>query len=99
MGAFIRVFVQPFKYPSEHDREIAIALEEDIIQEVFAPIDLPSLDADAITRELICTSTVEIRRIRMERKDLARLLSAKITVALVEAMGGEDTTMGYKDND
>jgi len=95
MGAQIMAHVQPMEHPSKFDFSAAISLSENLIREAFAPIDLPSADADAFTREFIYTPTAKIQLVKMERERMAKEISESLTNLILDAMSHADTTMGY----
>lgn len=73
-----------------------LELGQSIIDESFELMDLPSPNADAFTRELICTNSAKIARTIKSRKEIAQDLSKLITEGLLNIMGSKDTRMGYK---
>jgi hypothetical protein len=97
--AIIKVLLQPMKFPSKNDVEYNLVLSENLIRNAFVPIDTPSADADYFTREMICTKTAVIDEVMLERKRAAKIISDALTEALLDAMGINDTEMGYRKNE
>lgn len=65
-----------------------------IMQKVFIPLDLPSPRADGFGR-MLCSTEFQITEVMKSRRDIAKMLSEQLTEALLDAMGAEDTCMGY----
>lgn len=94
--AKITVTVQVGEYPGEDDRIVHKSLSKQIMRHCFESLDHPSRNADAVVRELICTSTAERKKVFLTRKEIASLLASALTEAIVECMGQRDTVMGYR---
>ena len=75
-------------------RESCFSLDEELVRDVFSPIDLPSLDANAWHKS-ICTQEFEIKRVQMERGKMAKLISEALTADILRQMSAKDTVMGY----
>jgi len=96
MSAQIRIDVQVMEYPSKNDIQIAFPLSEALIRKAFIPIDLPDESANGFVRELICTSSVQIAEVKINRKRMAEMLSEILTEKILEIMDSNDTVMGYE---
>jgi len=75
-------------------REACFSLGEELVQDTFSLIDLPSLDANEWHKS-ICTEKFEIKRVQMERGKMAKLISEALTAELLRQMSAKDTVMGY----
>lgn len=75
-------------------REAWLSLGEELVRDVFSPIDLPSIDANAWYKSL-CTQEFEIKRVQMERGKMAKLIAEALTAELLRHMSAKDTVMGY----
>jgi len=95
MSAEISIFVQVMKYPSKHDIRLAFPLSESLIRETFVPVDLPDEHANGIER-MFCTPAVEIAKVKMNRKKMAKMLAEVMTEKIMEIMDTNDTVMGYE---
>lgn len=65
-----------------------------IMKKAFIPLDRPSPHADGFGR-MLCSTEFQIAEVMKSRRDIAKMLSAQLTEALLDAMGAEDTYMGY----
>ena len=78
---------------------VAVSREMDdwIVENTFAPLDLPSPGAGGFSR-MLCTDTATIQATMKARNQIAKGLSERITEALLAMMGARDTEMGYPPN-
>jgi hypothetical protein len=93
----ITVHLQVGAWPSPLDRSIALPLDEELVRDAWTPIDVPSLDADPFIREIACTGSVQIVKVRETRERMAQLLAKTLVRALLASMEAEDTYMGYRE--
>ena len=94
MTANIKVIVQVRKYPSKEDVVIVMPISEDLVYEAFEKLDLPEPNASSYER-MLCTSSLKIELVKAERKHMAKVLTENLVEALMNAMGYNDTVMGY----
>jgi len=99
MTGYVHVRIQPLDYPSNLDVDAAISLEEWIVRETYESLDHPSVDADPITRGLICTDAVTIRKVRKRREYVADMVVKVLKDKIIKSMGSNDTLMGYPAED
>jgi hypothetical protein len=92
MNPFIRVVIQPGRFPGPHDVDVALPLPEELVSEAYRPIDIPSENAGLA--EIFCTPTVQRVHIMREREYAAKIISAAITKAVLDSMFARDTVMG-----
>jgi hypothetical protein len=74
------------------DTGIAVTVPVDAYRARLAPIDFPSVDADALDR-MLCTPGAD-RKLR-DRRELVAALSHEVAKALADMLGAKDTEMGY----
>ena len=94
--AKIRVELQVGRWPSStYDRVVELPLSDNLVYEALERLDLPDPKAP-VYAQMMCTSDFKIQTVMVERERRAKILSEALTKALLEAMGSEDTIMGYK---
>ena len=93
--AHVRVIIQTGRYPdSKYDFDQVFELSEQIIEDCFSPVDMPSESADIFSK-LLCSSSEEIERVKRLRKNYAAMIADPIINAFKKAMSKCDKVMGY----
>jgi hypothetical protein len=74
--------------------ERTIELSGSMYKDAAQKIDKPSADARG-SDFLLCTDTATINKVLKSRRELADMVSAAITKAILDHLGAHDTEMGY----
>jgi hypothetical protein len=93
MGPFIRVAIQPGRFPGQHDADIVLPLPEELVFEAYRPIDLPSIGAGIAAA--FCTPAPARVKVMADRERAASVISGAVTKILLEHMAAQDTLMGH----
>jgi hypothetical protein len=72
--------------------ELSQSVYEDAAQRLDIPWPLPG---ESVIDSLLCSDPLTTKRVLRSRRELAEMLSAKITDALLDHLGVQDTIMGY----
>jgi len=95
MTTHITVTIQPGRHPTKYDARITFPLKEELVYGALERLDMPDVNAPAYA-QMICTSELKIRLVMAERERVANVIADEIIPALIEAMGANDTKMGYQ---
>ena len=98
MNGKLKIELQSRPMPAPDDRVLVVELDPILLNDAYQSLDVPHHYADPLSRSL-CTSQDVIDKVTSKRRKLIAYIQDYVGELLMQDMGKNDTTMGYKDAD